>query len=148
MKALYTFQDIRASDTHTYTHTRTFAQQTNPRDVYSGGRALAAVIRPYLFRTAGKPLKMHFDVKTRLFEAEFEIDSSIKAPTQVFVPLFQVCVCVSQLVLCAKSSRKPVCVPSTCMKISDNQSWDAGSSCCVAGQNRVLRWLQVYMYIQ
>jgi len=57
--------------------------------VYSGGRALAAIVRPLLFRTAGTPITMKFDLRTRVFVAEFAPDPTVAAPTIVFVPHYQ-----------------------------------------------------------
>jgi len=64
-------------------------QQTDLEDIHSGGRALEAIVRPYARATAGEPLRMSFDVSTRIFEFEFLSDPSIDAPTEVFVPSFQ-----------------------------------------------------------
>ena len=61
-------------------------QRSNPDDLDSGGRALAAVVRPYPSKTAGRPLRLSFDVRSGRFEYEFEHDPSVKAPTEVFVP--------------------------------------------------------------
>jgi len=63
-------------------------QQTDPSDINSGGRALEAVIRPYPLATAGTPIFMHFDVKTRNFEYQFEARPEIKAPTVLYVPRY------------------------------------------------------------
>jgi len=42
--------------------------QTRDRsDVYEGGRALPAVIRPVAWRVAGEPLEMAYDLRTRVF---------------------------------------------------------------------------------
>lgn len=64
-------------------------QQSNPADIHSGGRALAAVVRPYARCTAGEPLRMAFDRKRRRFEFEFRHDPAIQAPTEIFVPGYQ-----------------------------------------------------------
>jgi hypothetical protein len=64
-------------------------QQTNPQDINSGGRALEAVVRPYVQAIAGEPLHMKFDRKSRTFEFEFRHDASIAAPTEIFVPNYQ-----------------------------------------------------------
>jgi len=42
-------------------------QQGNPGDIHSGGRALEAVVRPYAMRVAGEPLRMSFDLRSRVF---------------------------------------------------------------------------------
>jgi hypothetical protein len=64
-------------------------QQRDPADVNSGGRALEAVVRPYARATAGAPLRMHFDLRTRRFEFSFRHDPHVTAPTELFVPRFQ-----------------------------------------------------------
>lgn len=64
-------------------------QQTHPEDINSGGRALAAVIRPYPIRTAGKPLSLKFDYRSGRFEFTFESNSTVAAPTVLFVPRLQ-----------------------------------------------------------
>jgi hypothetical protein len=61
-------------------------QQTHPQDINSGGRALEAVVRPYARATAGEPLKMSFDRKSRTFEFEFRHASEITALTEIFLP--------------------------------------------------------------
>ncbi len=61
-------------------------QQHDPDDIYSGGRALPAVIRPYAHAVAGEPLRMAFDYSTRRFEFEFRHDPAVQAPTEVFLP--------------------------------------------------------------
>jgi hypothetical protein len=64
-------------------------QQHDPADVYSGGRALQAVVRPYPRATAGTPLRLSFDVQRRAFIFEFRHDPAIQAPTEIFVPEYQ-----------------------------------------------------------
>jgi hypothetical protein len=64
-------------------------QQVDPGDVNSGGRALAAVVRPYARKVAGEPLCMRFDLSTRTFEFEFRHAPGISAPTEIFVPDYQ-----------------------------------------------------------
>ncbi len=64
-------------------------QQSDPADINSGGRALAAVVRPYARITAGQPLKMFFDYRTRKFLFEFRSDPACHAPTELFVPTYQ-----------------------------------------------------------
>ncbi len=58
-------------------------------DVYAGGRALQAVIRPYPRATAGVPLRLSFDINRRIFQFEFRQDPTITTPTEIFVPNFQ-----------------------------------------------------------
>jgi hypothetical protein len=64
-------------------------QQDDPNNIHSGGRALEAVVRPYVMRVAGKPLRMSFDLQSRRFEFEFQHDPDVTAPTEIFVPNFQ-----------------------------------------------------------
>ncbi len=64
-------------------------QQKNPRNINSGGRALEAVVRPYARATAGLPMRMSFDVRTKLFEFEFRHDPRITAATEFFIPTYQ-----------------------------------------------------------
>lgn len=54
-----------------------------------GGRALQAIARPYPMRTAGEPLRLRFDYKTRVFEYEFRPDHHIQMPTEIFMPKLQ-----------------------------------------------------------
>ena len=54
-----------------------------------GGRALRAVVRPYARATAGEPLHMGFDVKTRVFDFAFRHESAVTAPTEIFLPTYQ-----------------------------------------------------------
>ncbi|MEP7189971.1 MAG: hypothetical protein ABI901_12340, partial [Roseiflexaceae bacterium] len=63
--------------------------QTDPNDVNSGGRALAAVVRPYPRATAGVPLRMRFDQRRRVFEYTFRHDPAVTAPTELFMPNVQ-----------------------------------------------------------
>jgi hypothetical protein len=64
-------------------------QQYNPEDIHSGGRALRAVTRPYPRATAGTPLKLSFDMRSRRFEFEFQPDPAVQAPTEIFIPGYQ-----------------------------------------------------------
>jgi len=64
-------------------------QRTDKNDINSGGRALNAVVRPYPYATAGKPISMAFDLKRRIFKFKFKHDSHITAPTEIFVPEWQ-----------------------------------------------------------
>ncbi len=61
-------------------------QQTDAADINSGGRALAAVVRPYARKVAGEPLNMRFDLARGLFTFSFRADSEISEPTEIFVP--------------------------------------------------------------
>ena len=59
-------------------------------DIFAGGRALQAVLRPYSVRCAGTPLEMHFDVISRVFSFKFSHDDEITGVgTIIFVPFFQ-----------------------------------------------------------
>jgi len=58
-------------------------------DLFAGGRALAAIVRPYAARCAGIPLRMHFDLASRRFCLRFEHDPAITSPTLIFVPFYQ-----------------------------------------------------------
>eukprot|EP00960_Hanusia_phi_P001427 40632-Hanusia_phi.AAC.1 len=47
------------------------SQHYDLQDIFSGGRALPAVIRPYPMRTAGDPMEIKFDVRDRIFYFRF-----------------------------------------------------------------------------
>jgi hypothetical protein len=64
-------------------------QQTDSADPDSGGRALAAVVRPYPRATAGELLSLSFDPHSRRFEMAFRHDAAVSVPTEVFVPSLQ-----------------------------------------------------------
>ncbi|MBS1979317.1 MAG: cellulase family glycosylhydrolase [Bacteroidetes bacterium] len=55
---------------------------------YSGGRALAAAIRPYPYKIAGQPLRYFFDKDHHRFYLKYKADPLIQAPTEIFVPEF------------------------------------------------------------
>jgi hypothetical protein len=61
-------------------------QQTDPGDVNSGARALAAFARPYARKTAGEPLSMRYDVYSGRFEFSFRHDPAVGAPSEICVP--------------------------------------------------------------
>jgi hypothetical protein len=61
-------------------------QQMAPNDLNSGGRALEAVVRPYAGKVAGEPLKMTYDLRHRTFKFTFRHDTSVEAPTEIYVP--------------------------------------------------------------
>jgi hypothetical protein len=63
-------------------------QQTNPMDINSGGRALAAFIRPYPVATAGEPLEVSFQMGSGRFDFRFRGDPAIQAATEIYVPRF------------------------------------------------------------
>jgi hypothetical protein len=60
--------------------------QGDPADPSAGGRALRAVVRPYPMATAGTPLRMRYDVRSRVFRYRFRHDPDVAAPTEIFVP--------------------------------------------------------------
>ncbi len=64
-------------------------QQANPADLNSGGRALAAAVRPYAARVAGEPLEMSFDARRKVFQLVFRHDPQVSAPSEIFVPGLQ-----------------------------------------------------------
>ena len=59
---------------------------TEKNDIYSGGRGLEAIIRPYVIAVAGIPTSVQFDLKKKYFRFVFT-DKNITAPTIVFLPL-------------------------------------------------------------
>ncbi|KPL82439.1 hypothetical protein SE15_09785 [Thermanaerothrix daxensis] len=63
-------------------------QQTRPEDVYSGGRALEAILRPYPMKTTGEPLSLKFDYRTGQFDYVFRHIPGLEAPTEIFIPNF------------------------------------------------------------
>lgn len=64
-------------------------QRRNTGDIYDGGRALSAVVRPYARATCGTPLEMNFDRATRRFFFRFRREPSACADTELFVPRYQ-----------------------------------------------------------
>ena len=64
-------------------------QRSDPNNINSGGRALQAVVRPYAAATAGEPLEMVFDLRSRTFDLKFEHDPKADGPTEIFVPALQ-----------------------------------------------------------
>ena len=63
--------------------------QQDSDDIYSGGRGLAAIVRPYARKVAGEPLRMSFDLATRTFEFAWKPDPAVTPPTEIFVPDLQ-----------------------------------------------------------
>lgn len=61
-------------------------QMHDPGDPDSGGRALAAVVRPYPRCTAGEPLSLDFDWQRHTFRYTFRHDPTVQMPTEIFVP--------------------------------------------------------------
>lgn len=64
-------------------------QLDDPDDIHAGGRGLRAIVRPYARKTAGEPLKMTFEMATRVFEFAYQPDAAISEPTEIFVPQYQ-----------------------------------------------------------
>ena len=63
-------------------------RQTDPQDVYSGGRALDAVVRPYARAVAGELLSMRYDIRSRTFTCAFRHEPAVTTPTEIFVPAY------------------------------------------------------------
>lgn len=61
----------------------------DPGDINSGGRALAAVVRPYAAATAGDPMESTFNIRTRTFSYRFRHDDAVSGPTEIVIPEFQ-----------------------------------------------------------
>ncbi len=64
-------------------------QQDDPEDINSGGRALAAVLRPYPMATAGQPLEVVFNYISKTFTYRFKHKPDISEPTIIYLPLYQ-----------------------------------------------------------
>jgi len=67
-------------------------QRDDPKDLNSGGRALAALVRPYATRVSGTPVSMHFDFRApdRRFTFSFlHRADGPTAPTILYVPQYQ-----------------------------------------------------------
>ncbi|MFM7430636.1 MAG: cellulase family glycosylhydrolase, partial [Flammeovirgaceae bacterium] len=64
------------------------SQQKNKSGVNAGGRALAAAIRPYPYKVAGEPLEYFFNKDSKEFYLKFNVEKSINAPTEIFLPDF------------------------------------------------------------
>ena len=64
-------------------------------DIFAGIRALPAVVRPFVMRCSGTPVSMNFNIHTRIFLFQYQLECSEggkvvkRAPTVVFVPFFQ-----------------------------------------------------------
>ena len=63
--------------------------QQKSDDINSGGRAINGFCRPYARKTAGTPVEMSFNRKKGKFLFVFEVDTGIKAPTEIYVPFVQ-----------------------------------------------------------
>lgn len=55
----------------------------------AGGRAIKGFCRPYPRATAGEPIVFRFDPRTGALEFRFRPDSSVKAPTEIYLPPVQ-----------------------------------------------------------
>jgi len=64
-------------------------QARDPSSPDSGARALRGFARPYAELTAGKPIRMRFDARARVFEYDYEADPSIGDPTVLVTPAAQ-----------------------------------------------------------
>ena len=64
-------------------------QQDDPKDLNSGGRALAAILRPYPMATTGQPLEVSFDYISKTFIYRFKHNTEISEPTIIYIPLYQ-----------------------------------------------------------
>jgi len=64
-------------------------QRVDPDDINSGGRAIKGFCRPHFIFCSGIPLKMEFKIKEGTFFFEFEGDSTIIAPTTLYIPNIQ-----------------------------------------------------------
>jgi hypothetical protein len=64
-------------------------QRKNTNDINSGGRTLDEVVRPYPVATAGTPVSIEFDSKTKVFRYKFKADKTISADTDIFLPKCQ-----------------------------------------------------------
>eukprot|EP00756_Hemistasia_phaeocysticola_P023153 Hpha_TRINITY_DN15873_c1_g6::TRINITY_DN15873_c1_g6_i1::g.189793::m.189793/K05991/E3.2.1.123; endoglycosylceramidase len=74
--------DIADANLVSWTEYDGFGQTGNfPRDVY-----IARLSRTYAQAIAGEPSKMFYDNSTQRFELCFDLDASIQAPTEIFVP--------------------------------------------------------------
>jgi hypothetical protein len=64
-------------------------QRHDPADLNSGGRALAAAVRPCPIAVTGIPTKYQFDFKNKEFVFEFEGDPQSQKPSTFYLPKFQ-----------------------------------------------------------
>ena len=64
-------------------------QQDDPSDINSGGRAIKGFCRPRFLHIAGLPLFQEFDSKKRRYLLEYDADSSVKEPTELYIPAIQ-----------------------------------------------------------
>ncbi|MFX1313029.1 MAG: cellulase family glycosylhydrolase [Promethearchaeota archaeon] len=64
-------------------------QQLDRHDINSGGRAIEGFCRPHFIYCAGIPLEMSFKNKDKSFNFKYDCDSSINAPTIIYIPKIQ-----------------------------------------------------------
>ena len=64
-------------------------QQANNQDINSGGRAVEGFVRPFVRACQGVLKEMRFDRESGEFTFTFDADTSIDAPTEVYVPKVQ-----------------------------------------------------------
>jgi len=61
-------------------------QQTDSEDPGSGARAIAGFSRPYARAVQGAPRSCAFDAEQGSFQLVFDVDTTVPAPTEIFVP--------------------------------------------------------------
>jgi hypothetical protein len=64
------------------------SQQKQDGDLNSGGRALAAVIRPYPYKISGVPLQSFFNKDKVEYVLRFNNDVNVNEPTEIFIPAY------------------------------------------------------------
>ena len=64
------------------------SQQTDEKDINSGGRALEAVVRPFASKVAGDIIEHRFYSQEKIFVLRFKPNPLIDMPTEIFVPAF------------------------------------------------------------
>jgi hypothetical protein len=61
-------------------------QQADANDIGSGGRGILGFCRPHFVHVAGSPRQMKFTLRNRIFLFEWDADTSVKAPTILYIP--------------------------------------------------------------
>jgi len=61
-------------------------QRDIPTDLNSGARALQGWCRPYAQYIQGKPIRMKFDFRTKIFILDYEANANIPHPTIIYIP--------------------------------------------------------------
>ncbi len=64
-------------------------QQSDPKNINSGGRAVEGFVRPFVRACQGVLKSMRFDRESGEFSFVFDADASIDAPTEVYIPVVQ-----------------------------------------------------------